>query len=385
MHRNRNRSGSRSGTVALLLATGALVATPLACGKTTELGNARTSDGGSSGQSPTGGSSGQSPDGGNALGSAGEGGDGGSSAGGSSGEGGSSADAGAGGSDAGAPCMVPRPAPNSNVTQQERERAELIHDFCQTLADQDCLRGFVGPGTISAQATGCGLDDRVLACEQDSLFYALRNPADCEDEWRALLNCHIAADHTPETCSDANGIGRNTQGDPTGPPCDAEGSALETCALSSPSNGGRITGSRGFCYYRVMHEQPSRCHILCPVGDNQFTLDCTTLPGLPTQCICNVNDHVLNDDSTGKHAVYAADCSEAARAVVDGECIDRLDCCFTYKSPSGTEYCTCTSDPGARGYASCEDAAREGGGAVVPICPKYKFVSDGCWPPDSCP
>jgi hypothetical protein len=375
----------------VFLSVSAFGVLPLGCGQTTTLGDARIGD--------PGGNGGGAPDGGNALGSAGvsgaagQGGD--SGQGGASGQGGSGADAGAGGTsgDAGLPCKVPRPAPKPDPTQEELDRATLIHDFCRALADQDCLGGFARfLGSISVRATGCGLDDRIVACEQDSLYYYTRLVVpfpDCEDEWRALLNCQIAADHTPEQCAEFNGIGANSQGDPTGTPCDAAGATFEKCVEGHFTTGSTtpttVTGSRGTCQYAVAPESPNQCSVDCYLKQAVFSANCSNAPGLPFECFCRVNAHALPDNFADRYQFFASDCRDAAQTVADGECINRLDCCFTYFSTAGTEYCECTSDPGGRGYPSCEAAAREGGGKVVAICPQYKVDAGGCWPPSSCP
>ena len=68
--------------------------------------------------------------------------------------------------------------------------------------------------------------------------------------------------------------------------------------------------------------------------------------GIAVECNCRVNGRVLEDDVEGSaRPYYASDCRDAAQRMADGDCIERLDCCFTYPGPDGVQFCACTADP----------------------------------------
>jgi hypothetical protein len=379
MEQNRIGLGSRANILAAILTASIVAVSPLGCGKTTSLGDARAIDGGGSG--------GESGVGGNTLGSAGQGGESGNASGGSAGQAGGGASGSSAGSTAGdagtSVCKVPRPPAKTNVTQEELDRAALVGELCQNFADQNCLDGLIAStGSVSAQAIGCGQSDRVLACQQDALLAHLRQIApECEDEWRALIACGIGAEYTPEMCRAMGVFGRRHDGGQT--PCSAEEAVLNECARTS-SPGNRVTGSRATCSYGIQPED-SQCIVNCELSDKYIWAECTGNPGLPLECICNVNTHRLHDVWADRYQFYVGDCRDAAQTVANGECINRLDCCFTYFGGSGKEYCECTSNPAYKDGSSCEELARQGGGRTVDICPQYKLDPGACWPPSDCP
>jgi hypothetical protein len=380
MSRSRMGWGSRSSVALLLLTASTLGAWPLGCGKTTKLGDARVGDDGTGANG--------SADGGNTLGNAGLGGDSGEASAGNSGGGGDAGEVGAGGAGAGGAaedagprtCAVPRPPSDPNATEEQRERAALIRDACQQLAEPDCLDTLRTVGPISAAAArACSAADRALACEQDALLYFAKHiEPTCEQEWRAMVACEIEANRTPGSCTSTGAIGPLlTQPNP----CQVAVDAYSGCTYGKRGTGLEVTGSRGTCFYLDQRDY-GKCLITCEVDRNRFGSSCEVAPGFPAECTCSVNGRDLGDDvDLSFWAFYASDCRDAAQRVANGECIERLDCCFTYLSPGGAEYCACTADPAQGGWSSCEAAAQAGGGKVVDICPQY--VSRLCRPPNT--
>jgi hypothetical protein len=279
---------------------------------------------------------------------------------------------------------VPQPPAKTDMTQDELDRAALAGELCQHLADQNCLDGmgqFIG--SVSAQAIGCSRQDRVVACQQDSLLWHLGLvPAPCESAWRALIRCGIDAEYTAEMCRsiDPHGI-RHDSGEG---PCTAEELALSQCLGNNNTPTPTVTGRRATCSYRN-RVKDSQCEVSCEVRNTYFWSECSGPAGLPLECSCNVDIYRLHDTWADRYQFYVSDCRDAAQTLADGECINRLDCCFTYFGNSGSEHCECTSDPGYRNGQTCEELAREGGGRVVDICPQYKPDPGNCFPPSICP
>jgi hypothetical protein len=380
MSRRRMGWGSRSSGALVMLTAATLGAWPLGCGKTTKLGEARVGDGGTGADGAA--------DGGNTLGNAGLGGDSGSAGAGNSGGGGDAGEVGASGAGTGgAPedagprvCAVPRPPADPNATQEQRERTSLIRDACQQLAEDFCLDTLRYIGPISgAAALACSPTDRALGCEQDALLYFSKNVEQaCEQEWRTLLACQIEANRTPGSCTLVGALGFLLT-DPN--PCQAEFEALSNCSASKRGTFTQVAGSRGTCTY-LDESVFGRCFVSCDVGKNRFAGACDLVPGIPAECSCSVNGRDLRDDVDQSYsAFYASDCRDAAQRMADGECIERLDCCFTFLSPGGAEYCACTADPERVGWSSCEALAQAKGGKVVEICPQY--IGPSCRPPNA--
>jgi hypothetical protein len=97
--------------------------------------------------------------------------------------------------------------------------------------------------------------------------------------------------------------------------------------------------------------------------------------------LCFANGHALGDlDFNQTETFYVSDCRETAQRMADGECTDRLDCCFEYTTSSGSG-CTCGSDPALLQMPSCQAAAEAYGGKVVDLCPQYQGGGSPCWPP----
>jgi hypothetical protein len=82
---------------------------------------------------------------------------------------------------------------------------------------------------------------------------------------------------------------------------------------------------------------------------------------------------VLRDPANASGWFWADDCIGVAQTMADGYCDRILDCCFTW-SNAGLPQCTCTSDPSAGGFESCDAAAAAGGGEVVNLCSQYQIA-----------
>ncbi len=150
-------------------------------------------------------------------------------------------------------------------------------------------------------------------------------------------------------------------------PCQAEKEALSTCTGEN-STWQTVTGSYAECSYGPGTIRD--CFVECEVGTELVWLQCDGTEGLPMRCWCSVEGD-RNFRSSG--VIYADDCAEAALEAAEGECTNRLECCIEYVSESdGEERCTYGSDPPpGTGYSSCENAAEDLGGRIVPICPLY--------------
>jgi hypothetical protein len=375
-------SGTQARSLRAKLAYGALAAVLLAaCGRTIALGDDRTNPGGAGatggaqGSAASGGSA-TDPDGGSA-GASGASGSSGGEAGASGATGGSLGSGGVINTDAGS-CQVPTPAPAPNPTTAERERAELVRAFCTNLAEHDCIDEYEAFSGVSAEARGCSRAEKIRACEMDELYlYIKRIPAECDDEWRAALQCAAKPEYAQackQPLSPVLGV------EPIAGPgvCDTEKRALQSCISMSPSTRReKVTGARTTCEYSPFPDPSGGCNVTCSLPHDlpgYLHSLCTAPPGLPLECVCMVNRTILIDYGAQEdNDFYASDCGHVARLMADGECVDRLDCCFTQtRGVDGGSQCLCTSDPGDLGQPSCEALAASREGEVVDICPKYR-------------
>jgi hypothetical protein len=278
--------------------------------------------------------------------------------------------------DAPSACYVPTVAPNPNPTPEEQQRTELVRAFCDNLLQHGCQPS----GGISAEAVGCSTEERLTACEYDALYEYLHSETEgCGGLFEAAIQCATTVDYSASGCNSAPWVATNY----VGKPCDAENEALTSCygREPPPTVTGSVTGSRATCRYGPDANLAGGCFVSCRTpadelddggsmwGDNLFYSLCDGPSGLPLTCVCYVNDRVLNDLlSPYGGQWYAGNCSEAAQRMADGQCINRLDCCFT--SPDSAEKCSCT-DPANLGATTCEEAAAQEGGEVVALCPYY--------------
>jgi hypothetical protein len=280
----------------------------------------------------------------------------------------------------GAPvCKVPtRPIPTG--TAEEQERAAVIHDFCVTAARDGCIGQMGGSSYISdLLSEQCSDADRLRACEQDQLYqYIQQVEPPCHAAWRVAMICGAGASFV-DACNSAALSGDSSRDDM---PCRREKEAFWAC-VNENTTWDDVTGSRAKCSFGAGAFSP--CEVACEVGDNFFSLECGGPAGVPLRCGCAVNGQFINEgDFDFYQTIYADDCEAAARLAADGECTNRLDCCFEY--PNGDEtLCRCGSDPRKLGHETCEALASSVDGRVVPICPQYEFEPGACWPPPCAP
>lgn len=311
------------------------VAASVGCGKTTSLGDARSTNGGSTGGG------------------------------------------GATSADAALRCDLPQPAPISNPTPDQLLRQSLVHDFCTTLARDGCLP-IGGDSFVGEQTAGCSIDDQITACEDDRLYeYVLWNiEGTCDAEWQSAIRCAAGAQYERSTCGTAGlltfDVGKTI-------PCQNEKTALRDCHdLHDGWN--TLTGTRATCGYGVGSFGTPQCEVQCQVGTNIFKVKCSAPEGLPLACGCTVNGNSLGaweQPLTDGDPYYASDCQGAAQHTADGWCIDRLDCCFAYFDGTA-QACDCLSDPTVViGASSCETAAQSVNGTVVDICPQLESHDGG--------
>jgi hypothetical protein len=282
-------------------------------------------------------------------------------------------------------CKLTPPTPS---TAEEIERDTLIRKFCTALYDGGCGSEF---GTVSHEMTACSTEDRIRGCMIDIYVEYLQldlvsNP-ECDVAWRTAAECAGNVDYSQVGCAPPSITAIFRSGDGTIDPCETDRlAANQACSLGTKS----VTGTRGTCDYMTNTVlDPGDCLVQCnytPYGN--FAIKCGGLSGLPLTCDCYLNDEVLYDDGIGYPKQFlAADCRDAALRAVEGECLERVDCCFSWPGPETPpeEHCSCTSDPGLIGYDSCEAAAAARGGQVVQLCPQYQ-PNPGCLQsPELCP
>jgi hypothetical protein len=269
-------------------------------------------------------------------------------------------------------------------TPEAKERTTLIERHCSVLADYPCLTN--STGEASRYAATCGAKARVAACELDDVIeYNLSIPPACDDEWHASVACANAVDYSG-ACEDGGaeqfplGIIQIQQFQSpayTGEPCRPERQAIEDCI--EKENPYTITkGKRAECNYHTAANDPAICQVYCAVGTNQFESSCDGVAGGPFECGCSLNGVPLSDDAFGYNPrFFGASCGDIAQSMSDGECIKRVDCCFTWQGVQGKEGCACVSDPKLVGYDTCAAAAAATAGKVVDLCPVYAPFSGG--------
>jgi len=259
---------------------------------------------------------------------------------------------------------VPAPSDPATLTAWSAARA-----YCESLSKQGC---FVD-GILVSVPVSCSDADRVEACVAQVLWtYPGTMASPCEDAWLKDLACAAASSFEPPFCEGANILGY-----PYGPPssCALENNALVTCAEKN-SRWVHVKGTYADCSYAPTSEP--NCAVSCEFGGNDAALTCTGGAGLPKQCGCAVNGHVIY----GPDPIFVRDCEDAARQAADGLCTSILDCCIKYVD-AGQEVCACR-DPRTFGYDSCQAMAKVAQGQIVDICPQLAFDHGACWPPGAC-
>ncbi|HVW30469.1 MAG TPA: hypothetical protein VHC69_34165 [Polyangiaceae bacterium] len=270
------------------------------------------------------------------------------------------------------------------VDPHAMERATLASKFCALLDQYPCLFPLLIPppstpaGTMAtpAQTTAnCNQYVQVDAFDQDGCF----------DEWAAEMQCLISA---PRTCP-CNGTDCNLYlPGMKSSLCPTEDAAFSTCTSKFEPSAHLTSGTAGSCTWYL--DTGHKCQVACgqrlvplTVDDLQqltFTADCDGPPNGPESCSCNLDGVPLENgtdgDSTYGWSFTAKNCADVSQKMSDGQCMDILNCCFTWFAPpvSGqppVEHCSCLSDPMIKGLSSCDAVAAQGGGKVVDICPQY--------------
>lgn len=212
--------------------------------------------------------------------------------------------------DAGARCDLPEPPSSSTPTQQDTERAALVHEYCLTLARDGCL-DVLAHSFIIAQTTGCSIEGRTRACELDRLYErAVYVAPACEDEWQAAVRCATHQTYDPVlNCPEAQVFIFGG-----GAICEAEKNALLACT-SEEDLWQEVSGARATCSFGtgVLGE----CSIGCTVAGDQFHANCGGPAGLPLRCFCSPSGEPGGGDVFG--TFYASDCQDAAQRLAEGE------------------------------------------------------------------
>lgn len=246
-----------------------------------------------------------------------------------------------------------------------QDRREAASDFCALLTSHDCLSLPSLASVWDSRDEELAYCRRQLEVEQSTVYGEA-----CYDEWRAALGCLTEA---PWTCPcDGNDCmlrGVGTSPGPLGGVCDAEEAALARCRADT-DEGGELTGSSGECNY--YWNGVDGCYVQCYRDVGIFESDCDGPLGGAQTCSCLLNGVNLRDPANHNGWFPADSCVAAAQTIADGYCERSLSCCFTWQAVGG-ETCTCTADPGAGGFDSCQAAAAAGGGQVVDLCPQYRL------------
>ena len=238
-------------------------------------------------------------------------------------------------------------------------------------------------------ASSCGVQVRIAACElDDTLAYNLGIPAACNDEWLAAVKCADGVDYSGACRDSDSGVPPFPLGlipivhlqSPgyMGEPCRPERQALEDC-VEKENPYSTVKGKRTSCGYRTAANDPGVCNVLCDAGNSEyFDSECEGVSGGPFQCGCRLNGVPLTDDAFGYNPrFFGTSCQDIAQQMSDGECIERVNCCFTWMGVQGKSGCACVSDPTLVGYDTCEGAAAATGGMVVDLCPRYQLDIGG--------
>lgn len=260
---------------------------------------------------------------------------------------------------------VPEP-----VDPTAKEQWTLARNFCLAL-QPDCFK----TGVVAAARPGCSDQQLVDECMAEVLWFHDRLvPAECEDAWRTNLECGSQANITGTGCVEVTTSG------PYGPTetCAEANAALSDCNAKH-STDVKVVGSYATCWSSWTPASASTCKVTCQLGPYWASLTCSGPSGLPKQCGCDINGHVL----IGTQPIFVSDCADATAQAADGLCSSRLDCCFEYRD-GDKQACRCEA-PSDFGYDSCEAMMAVAQGRQVSICPGLlPDDQDGCWPPGSC-
>jgi hypothetical protein len=260
---------------------------------------------------------------------------------------------------------VPEPADAT-----AKEQWSLARAFCRLALKPECLQA----GAVSG-VKGCSAELVVERCVAEVLWFHYQNvPAECEDAWRKDIQCGSQSSATSPACEDINTSGPFGSAEK----CAEENAALQDCSAKH-STEVKVDGSYTTCSYSAAPGAPSNCEVTCQLDEHWAALRCSGPPGLPKQCGCTVNGHVL----TSQNPIFVSDCADAAEQAADGLCTSQLDCCFEYRD-GDNQACRC-GYPDDFGYDSCEAMMAVADGHQVSICPDLlPDNGGGCWPPGHC-
>jgi hypothetical protein len=260
---------------------------------------------------------------------------------------------------------IPEPADRAAA-----EQWSVARKYCAALGKQGCLE------TAAFSVAGCSADEGVEACVAQVLwFHANSVSSECESAWRTDLECGANSNLALPACGGVDTFGlygpSNT--------CAQENAALSDC-VQQHSTDVEVTGSYTTCHYSSASVSGSGCDVTCQLGPNSAELVCSGPEGLPKQCGCKINGHVL----LSANPIFVSDCADAAGQAADGLCTGKLDCCFAY-TDQGKPTCRC-EEPAEFGYDSCAAMMAVAKGQRVDICPGLLPDDMGgeCWPPGSC-
>lgn len=259
---------------------------------------------------------------------------------------------------------VPEPADAT-----AKEQWSLARGFCLALKPE-CI-----PVSVVSGIQGCSAELAIEQCVTEVLwFHYQKVSAECEDAWRKDLQCGSQSSVTGAACDAINTSGPFGSNEK----CAEENAALQDC-MATHSTDVAVDGSYTTCWYSTAAAAASSCLVTCQLNEYWAALNCSGPPGLPKQCGCTVNGHVL----TSENPLFVSDCADAAAQAADGMCTSQLDCCFEY-GDLDKQACRCAF-PAEFGYDSCEAMMAVADGRQVSICPELLPDSGGgCWPPGNC-
>lgn len=267
-------------------------------------------------------------------------------------------------------CHVPSLEPPADPSGEMRWA--LAREYCETIEAQGCLGSAI---QFWYAVDDCSDEELLRACQYLVLeVHSSSIATECENLWSAAIAC--AAQSFGEGCLNHGfDYPYGTMG-----ACPEENDALLVCQADYPA-WNEVEGTYTTCLYGP--GTTSACEVLCPVGENHATLDCSGPDDVPLRCGCAFNGVPLNEGSVVAgmpDPIWVDDCEDAARQAADGMCTSRLDCCFEYFD-GRNDLCTCGAIPERAGFDSCEALAESVMGRTVAICPQYERSPSTCWPP----
>ncbi|MEO7032482.1 MAG: hypothetical protein ABI335_01570 [Polyangiaceae bacterium] len=248
------------------------------------------------------------------------------------------------------------------------EQWSLARKYCVALGTQDCLL----KTAVVFNVGGCTSDEALEACVAQVLWVHYSNvSSECEDVWRKDIECGANSTFgTPPLCDGVGTFGPYGSTET----CTQENAALSDC-MGQHSPYVEVRGSYATCLYQSASVSALACNVTCQLGQYSAELDCSGPEGLPKQCGCKINGHVV----TNPDPIFVSDCADAAGQAADGLCTGTLDCCFE-SLEQNKQMCRCEV-PAEYGYDSCEAMMAVAQGRRVDICPALLPDNSGGWPP----